>query len=121
MGWSSFWPALATVAIACGAQGAELRLAALDTPELRAIQDLSGEWEDATGHRLAWTFLDAQAIGERVRQQALVPAADGAAADRLDIATLGPLQLDIWAEQGWLAPLPVGGSFGAPLVTVTTD
>lgn len=122
MGWSSFWPALATVAIACGAQGAELRIAALDAPELRAIHDLSGEWEDATGHRLAWTFLDAQAIGERVRQEALAPAGDGAADDRLDIATLGPLQLGIWGEQGWLQkPQDAEGgvTWGAPLVTET--
>ncbi|MEZ5864787.1 MAG: extracellular solute-binding protein [Geminicoccaceae bacterium] len=122
MGWSSFWPALATIAIACGAQGAELRIAALDTPELRAIQELSGEWEAATGHRLAWTFQDTQAIGERVRQEALVLAAEGAAADRLDIATLDTLQLGVWGEQDWLQPLPAGGSgeaWGAPLATGT--
>ncbi len=122
MGWSSFWPALATMAIACGAEGAELRIAALDTPELRAIQNLAGEWEHATGHRLAWSFLDPRAIGERVRQEAQPPAVDGAAADRLDIATLGPPQLRTWGDQGWLQKLPdeAGGeTWGAPLVTET--
>lgn len=122
MGVSSFWPALAAMAIACSAQGAELRIAALDTPELRAVQDLSGEWEAATGHRLDWSFLDAQAIDELVRQQARLSAGEGAAGDRLDIVTLGALQLDTWPYQGWLLPLAdqeSGVTWAAPLRTET--
>ncbi len=118
MGGSSFWPALAALAIACNAQSAELRIAALDTPELRAVQDLSGEWETATGHRLAWTFLDAPAIDELVRLR----AGEGEAGERLDIATLGPLQLGTWPYQGWLLPLADddgGATWGAPLRSET--
>lgn len=122
MGCRPLLLALATAGIAFGARGADLHIAAVDMPESRALQALSGEWEAASGHRLIWTFLDLRAIGDRVRLEALAPASADAPAGRLDVATLGSLQLGIWGSQGRLVPLPEDGTdraYGEPFVTET--
>ncbi len=129
LGWRAFWLALVMVGIGLGAESAELRVIAVDSPEVRAIQALSGEWEALTGSRLDWSFLDQPAIIAQVRREARA-AEDDPAAGRSDLVMLAMPEVAALGGEGLLSALPPAGAealavrgaearFGAPYLAET--
>jgi|GEM_PF-1478772 len=93
------------VALAFGlarAEAAPLTIAAVDSPETRAIEALSAEWEAVSGHKLEWQFIDALPITRWRTADQL------AALGRFDVVTLDAATIREWGADGRLLPLPAG-------------
>ena len=63
------------------------------------MQNLSSQWEEATGHKIEWVVLEENVL----RQRVTIDIATGGG--QFDIITIGSYEVPIWGAQGWLVPV----------------
>ena len=85
--------------IASVASAEELTIATVNNGDMIIMQQLSSQWEEATGHTLNWVILEENVL----RQRVTTDIASGGG--QFDIMTIGSYEAPIWGEQGWLVPL----------------
>lgn len=82
-----------------GAIAAELTIATVNNSDMIIMQELSSQWEEATGNTLNWVVLEENVLRQRVTTDI---ATNGGS---FDIITIGAYEAPIWGAQGWLKPL----------------
>jgi len=85
--------------MASAASAEELTIATVNNGDMIIMQQLSSQWEEATGHTLNWVILEENVL----RQRVTTDIASGGG--QFDIMTIGSYEAPIWGEQGWLVPL----------------
>lgn len=93
----------AATVIASTAMADEITIATVNNADMIVMQELSAEWEAATGHTINWVVLEENALRQRVTQDI---ATQGGS---FDIVFIGAYETPIWGANGWLASL---NSFG---------
>lgn len=77
----------------------ELTIATVNNSDMIIMQELSPQWEKATGHTLNWVVLEENVLRQRVTTDI---ATNGGS---FDIITIGAYEAPIWGSKGWLKPL----------------
>ncbi len=88
---------LASLAPAAFAE--EITIATVNNGDMIIMQELSSQWEDATGNTINWVVLEENVL----RQRVTTDIASGGG--QFDIMTIGSYEAPIWGAQGWLNPL----------------
>ncbi len=81
------------------AMAAEITIATVNNSDMIIMQELSSQWEDATGNSINWVVLEENVLRQRVTTDI---ATDGGS---FDIITIGAYEAPIWGAQDWLIPL----------------
>ena len=77
----------------------EITIATVNNGDMIIMQELSSQWEEATGNTLNWVILEENVL----RQRVTTDIASGGG--QFDIMTIGSYEAPIWGAQGWLQPL----------------
>ena len=81
------------------AQADTLTIATVNNSDMIIMQELSSQWEEATGHELNWVVLEENVLRQRVTTD--IATSGG----QFDIITIGSYEAPIWGAQGWLVGL----------------
>lgn len=76
-----------------------LTIATVNNSDMINMQELSPQWEEATGNTLNWVILEENVLRQRVTTDI---ATNGG---QFDIITIGAYEAPIWGKNGWLTPL----------------
>lgn len=85
--------------IASIASADELTIATVNNGDMIIMQELSSQWEEATGHTVNWVILEENVLRQRVTTD--ISSGGG----QFDIMTIGSYEAPIWGAQGWLQSL----------------
>jgi ABC-type glycerol-3-phosphate transport system substrate-binding protein len=85
--------------VPAAANAVDLTIATVNNSDMIIMQELSSQWEEATGNTLDWVVLEENVLRQRVTTDI---ATDGG---QFDIITIGAYEAPIWGAQGWLVPL----------------
>lgn len=72
------------------AMAAEITIATVNNSDMIIMQELSSQWEDATGNSINWVVLEENVLRQRVTTDI---ATDGGS---FDIITIGAYEAPIW-------------------------
>lgn len=86
-------------ALSGAAMADEITIATVNNGDMIIMQELSAQWEQATGHTVNWVILEENVL----RQRATTDIASGGG--QFDIMTIGSYEAPIWGSNGWLVPL----------------
>jgi multiple sugar transport system substrate-binding protein/sorbitol/mannitol transport system substrate-binding protein len=78
---------------------AEITVATVNNGDMIIMQELSSQWEEATGHSINWVVLEENVL----RQRVTTDIATGGG--QYDIMTIGSYEAPIWGARDWLEPL----------------
>ncbi|MCE2519229.1 MAG: extracellular solute-binding protein, partial [Alphaproteobacteria bacterium] len=81
------------------ATAAELTIATVNNSDMIIMQELSSQFEEASGHTLNWVVLEENVL----RQRVTTDIATGGGS--FDVITIGAYEAPIWGAQDWLAQL----------------
>jgi ABC-type glycerol-3-phosphate transport system substrate-binding protein len=76
-----------------------ITIATVNNSDMIIMQNLSSQWEEATGHSIEWVVLEENVL----RQRVTTDIATGGG--QFDIITIGSYEAPIWGAQGWLVPV----------------
>ena len=96
---SALFGATALVAATTAASAAELTIATVNNSDMIIMQELSSQFEEASGHTLNWVVLEENVL----RQRVTTDIATGGGS--FDVITIGAYEAPIWGAQDWLEPL----------------
>ncbi len=88
-----------TATLAAVATAEEITIATVNNNDMIIMQELSSQWEEATGNTVNWVILEENVL----RQRATTDIASGGG--QFDIMTIGSYEAPIWGAQGWLQAL----------------
>lgn len=91
--------ACSVFAVAAAANAESLTIATVNNGDMIVMQELSVQFEEATGHTLDWVVLEENIL----RQRVTTDIATGGG--QFDVMTIGTYEVPIWANQGWLLEL----------------
>lgn len=91
--------AMAAVTFTSTAAAEELTIATVNNSDMIIMQELSSQWEEASGHTLNWVVLEENVLRQRVTTDI---ATNGGS---FDVITIGAYEAPIWGAQGWLKSL----------------
>jgi sorbitol/mannitol transport system substrate-binding protein len=93
--------ALATALLATTslAMAETITIATVNNSDMIIMQELSSQWEQATGNDIEWLVLEENVL----RQRVTTDIATGGG--QFDIITIGSYETPIWGAQEWLVPL----------------
>ncbi|NSX54522.1 ABC transporter substrate-binding protein [Parasulfitobacter algicola] len=77
----------------------EITIATVNNGDMIRMQELSSQWEEATGNTIEWAVLEENAL----RQRVTTDIATGGG--QYDVMTIGTYEVPIWGKQGWLMSL----------------
>jgi len=89
----------ALTAAASVASAAEITIATVNNGDMIIMQELSAEWEKATGNTINWVILEENVLRQRVTTD--IATRGG----QYDVLTIGSYEAPIWGANGWLEPL----------------
>ncbi|MEZ5823636.1 MAG: sugar ABC transporter substrate-binding protein [Geminicoccaceae bacterium] len=94
-------PAVAAALLATTSLAAAetITIATVNNSDMIIMQELSSQWEEATGNSVEWLVLEENVL----RQRVTTDIATGGG--QFDIITIGSYEAPIWGAQGWLAGL----------------
>ena len=99
-GASAIFGATALMAVAATeAKAAELTIATVNNSDMIIMQELSSQFEEASGHTLNWVVLEENVLRQRVTTD--IATSGGS----FDIITIGAYEAPIWGALEWLVPL----------------
>lgn len=73
-----------------------ITIATVNNSDMIIMQNLSSQWEEATGNSIEWVVLEENVL----RQRVTTDIATGGG--QFDIITIGSYEAPIWGAQGWL-------------------
>ncbi|MCL4122304.1 UNVERIFIED_CONTAM: hypothetical protein GTU68_017861 [Idotea baltica] len=85
--------------LATAAAAEEITIATVNNGDMIIMQELSSQWEEATGNTVNWVVLEENVLRTRVTTD--IASGGG----QFDIMTIGSYEAPIWGAQGWLEPL----------------
>jgi multiple sugar transport system substrate-binding protein/sorbitol/mannitol transport system substrate-binding protein len=89
--------------LAASATAAEITIATVNNADMITMQELSPQWEEATGNTINWVVLEENVLRQRTTTDI---ATNGGS---FDIMFIGAYEAPIWGANGWLTSL---NSFG---------
>jgi multiple sugar transport system substrate-binding protein/sorbitol/mannitol transport system substrate-binding protein len=84
---------------AAAAHATEITIATVNNSDMIIMQELSSQWEEATGNTINWVVLEENVL----RQRVTTDIATGSGS--FDIITIGAYEAPIWGAQDWLVAL----------------
>ncbi|MAM11992.1 MAG: sugar ABC transporter substrate-binding protein [Rhizobiaceae bacterium] len=81
------------------ASAEEITIATVNNADMITMQELSPQWEQATGNTINWVVLEENVLRQRTTQDI---ATDGGS---FDIIFIGAYEAPIWGKNGWLVSL----------------
>ncbi len=88
-----------TTGVTSVALAEEITIATVNNNDMIIMQELSSQWEEASGNTVNWVILEENVLRQRVTTDI---ATDGG---QFDVMTIGSYEAPIWGEKDWLVSL----------------
>jgi len=90
---------IAALSVSHAANAEEITIVTVNNADMTTLQELSPEWEAATGNTINWVPLEENVLRERTTTD--IATGGGS----FDIMFIGAYETPIWGAKGWLTPL----------------